>query len=25
VECAHQLVLHYWLDQFLNLHVDGAI
>jgi D-sedoheptulose 7-phosphate isomerase len=25
VECAHQLVLHYWLDQYLNLHVDGAI
>jgi D-sedoheptulose 7-phosphate isomerase len=25
VECAHQLVLHYWLDQYLNLHVDGAL
>jgi len=25
VECAHQLVLHYWLDQYLNLHGDGAI
>ena len=25
VECAHQLVLHYWLDQYLNLHADGAI
>lgn len=25
VECAHQLILHYWLDQYLNLHVDGAI
>jgi len=25
VECAHQLVLHYWLDQYLNLYCDGAI
>lgn len=25
VECAHQLILHYWLDQYLNLHVDGAL
>jgi D-sedoheptulose 7-phosphate isomerase len=25
VECAHQLVLHYWLDQYLNLHGNGAI
>ena len=25
VECAHQLILHYWLDQYLNLHADGAI
>jgi D-sedoheptulose 7-phosphate isomerase len=25
VECAHQLVLHYWLDQYLNLHAAGAI
>jgi D-sedoheptulose 7-phosphate isomerase len=25
IECAHQLVLHYWLDQYLNLHADGAI
>jgi D-sedoheptulose 7-phosphate isomerase len=25
VECAHQLVLHYWLDQYLNLHGSGAI
>jgi D-sedoheptulose 7-phosphate isomerase len=25
VECAHQLVLHYWLDQYLNLHGKGAI
>ena len=25
VECAHQLMLHYWLDQYLNLHADGAI
>jgi D-sedoheptulose 7-phosphate isomerase len=25
VECAHQLVLHYWLDQYLNLHGEGAI
>ena len=24
VECAHQLVLHYWLDQYLNLHGTGA-
>lgn len=25
VECAHQLILHYWLDQYLNLHGNGAI
>jgi D-sedoheptulose 7-phosphate isomerase len=25
VECAHQLILHYWLDQYLNLHGHGAI
>ena len=25
VECAHQLILHYWLDQYLNLHGDGAV
>jgi D-sedoheptulose 7-phosphate isomerase len=25
VECAHQLVLHYWLDQYLNLYGGGAI
>ncbi len=25
VECAHQLILHYWLDQYLNLHGDGAL
>ena len=25
VECAHQLVLHYWLDQYLNIHGEGAI
>jgi D-sedoheptulose 7-phosphate isomerase len=25
VECAHQLILHYWLDQFLNLHGTGAL
>jgi len=25
VECAHQLILHYWLDQFLNLHGGGAL
>jgi D-sedoheptulose 7-phosphate isomerase len=25
VECAHQLILHYWLDQYLNLHGGGAI
>jgi D-sedoheptulose 7-phosphate isomerase len=25
VECAHQLILHYWLDQYLNLHGRGAL
>jgi D-sedoheptulose 7-phosphate isomerase len=25
VECAHQLILHYWLDQYLNLHAHGAL
>jgi D-sedoheptulose 7-phosphate isomerase len=25
VECAHQLILHYWLDQYLNLHGTGAL
>ena len=25
VECAHQLVLHYWLDQYLNLYGEGAL
>ncbi|MCU1384391.1 MAG: hypothetical protein JWL71_3088 [Acidobacteria bacterium] len=25
IECAHQLMLHYWLDQYLNLHANGAI
>jgi len=25
VECAHQLVLHYWLDLYLNRYADGAI
>jgi len=25
VECAHQLILHYWLDQYLNLHGGGAL
>jgi len=25
VECAHQLILHYWLDQYLNLHGSGAL
>lgn len=25
VECAHQLILHYWLDQYLNLHGQGAL
>jgi D-sedoheptulose 7-phosphate isomerase len=25
VECAHQLILHYWLDQYLNLHGNGAL
>jgi D-sedoheptulose 7-phosphate isomerase len=24
VECAHQLMLHYWLDQYLNAHSAGA-
>lgn len=23
-ECAHQLLLHYWLDQYLNLYCGGA-
>jgi D-sedoheptulose 7-phosphate isomerase len=25
VECAHQLILHYWLDQYLNLYGEGAV
>jgi D-sedoheptulose 7-phosphate isomerase len=25
VECAHQLILHYWLDQYLNLYGEGAL
>ena len=25
VECAHQLILHYWFDQDLNVHADGAL
>jgi D-sedoheptulose 7-phosphate isomerase len=25
VECAHQLILHYWLDQYLNLYGGGAL
>jgi D-sedoheptulose 7-phosphate isomerase len=25
VECAHQLILHYWLDQYLNLYCKGAV
>jgi len=25
VECAHQLILHYWLDQYLNLYESGAL
>ena len=25
VECAHQLILHYWLDQYLNLYAEGAL
>jgi D-sedoheptulose 7-phosphate isomerase len=25
VECAHQLILHYWLDQYLNLYATGAL
>lgn len=25
VESAHQVILHYWLDQFMNLHGQGAI
>jgi D-sedoheptulose 7-phosphate isomerase len=24
-ECAHQLLLHYWLDQYLNLYRGGAL
>jgi D-sedoheptulose 7-phosphate isomerase len=25
VESAHHIVLHYWLDQYLNLHGEGAV
>ena len=25
VECAHQAILHFWLDQYMNLHRQGAI
>jgi D-sedoheptulose 7-phosphate isomerase len=25
VESAHHVVMHYWLDQYLNLHRDGAV
>jgi D-sedoheptulose 7-phosphate isomerase len=25
VEAAHQVVLHYWLDQYLNVHGPGAV
>lgn len=25
VECAHQLILHYWLDQYLNRYASGAL
>jgi D-sedoheptulose 7-phosphate isomerase len=25
VECAHQLIIHYWFDQYLNLHGPGAL
>jgi D-sedoheptulose 7-phosphate isomerase len=25
VECAHQVILHYWLDQYMNLHGSGAL
>ena len=24
IECAHQLILHYWLDQFMNTYGHGA-
>jgi D-sedoheptulose 7-phosphate isomerase len=25
VECAHQVVIHYWFDQYLNVHGKGAL
>jgi len=25
IECAHQLIVHYWFDQYLNEHGQGAI
>jgi D-sedoheptulose 7-phosphate isomerase len=25
VECAHQLVVHYWFDQYLNVYGNGAL
>ena len=24
-ESAHQIILHYWFDQYLNIHGQGAI
>jgi D-sedoheptulose 7-phosphate isomerase len=25
VECAHQLIIHYWFDQYLNVYGNGAL
>ena len=25
VECAHQVIIHYWFDQYLNVHGNGAL
>jgi len=25
VECAHQLIVHYWFDQYLNIYGNGAL
>jgi D-sedoheptulose 7-phosphate isomerase len=25
VECAHQLIVHYWFDQYLQVHREGAL
>ena len=25
VECAHQLIIHYWFDQYLNVYGNGAV